>query len=64
MMTSDEIAKELMSIRPDMPIFLCTGFSKRIAEEKIKAADIQAFVVKPVLMSEIDKTIRSCCIKK
>jgi len=29
--TGDEIAKELMSIRPDMLIILCTGFNERIA---------------------------------
>ena len=33
-------------------------------EEKVMAVGIKDFVVKPVLMSEIDKTIRSCWIKK
>ena len=64
MMTGDEIAKKLLAIRPDMPISLCTVFSERIAEDKVRAVGSKDFVVKPVLMSEIDKIIRSCCIKK
>ncbi len=58
--TGDEIAKEIMSIRPDIVIILYTGFSGRIAEEKVRAVDIKAFLVNPVLMSEIVKTISGC----
>ena len=58
--TDDEMAKELLTIRPDMVIILYTGFNERIAEEKARAIGIQAFVVKPALMSEIVKTISRC----
>ena len=29
-MTGSELAKELLRIRPDLPVILCTGFSSRI----------------------------------
>ena len=37
MMTSDKLAGEILSIRPDMPIILCSGYSDRIDAEKAAA---------------------------
>ena len=59
-----EMTRELIGIRSNMPIFLCTGFNERITEEKVRAVGIREFVVKTVLMSEIVKTISRCWIKK
>ena len=33
-LTGDTLASELLKIRPDLPIILCTGFSQQIDEEK------------------------------
>ncbi|MBW2002275.1 MAG: PAS domain S-box protein, partial [Deltaproteobacteria bacterium] len=52
-MTGDELAKELMGVRPDIPIILCTGFSEYITEEKAKAMGIRKFVMKPLIMREM-----------
>jgi len=57
-MTGDELAKELMKIRTDIPIIVCTGFSERINEEKAKAMGIRAFVMKPIVQREMAKAIR------
>jgi len=57
-MTGDELAKELMAIRPDIPIILCTGFSELINEEKAKAMGIRAFVMKPVVQREMANAVR------
>ena len=57
-MTGEELANELMFIRPDIPIILCTGFSRRVTEKKAKAMGIQAFVLKPILRQELAETIR------
>ena len=57
-MTGKDLAKELMSIRPDIPIILCTGFSEQIDEKKAKAMGISAFVMKPIVMRDIANTIR------
>jgi len=37
---------------------LCTGYSKQINEAKAKEMGIKAFVLKPMVMSELAKTIR------
>lgn len=57
-MTGDEMAKELMSIRPDIPIILCTGFSEKMDEKKAMHMGIRAFVMKPIVMRQIADTIR------
>ncbi|MBW2004689.1 MAG: PAS domain S-box protein [Deltaproteobacteria bacterium] len=57
-MTGDELAKELMTIRPDIPIILCTGFSEHMNEEKAKAIGIRKFVMKPFIMREMAEAIR------
>jgi PAS domain S-box-containing protein len=57
-MAGDALAQEIMRIRPDVPIILCTGFSKRLSEEKAKALGIRAFVNKPILKPEIADTVR------
>jgi len=58
-MTGAELAKELMQIRPDIPIILCTGFSARMDEKKAMAMGIRAFVSKPILKREIAEAIRA-----
>ena len=57
-MTGDELAKELIRIRPEMPIILCTGYSARINQEQALALGIRAFVSKPVLKRQIAEAIR------
>jgi CheY-like chemotaxis protein len=57
-MTGEELAKELIQIRPDIPIILCTGFSARMDEKKAMDIGIRAFVSKPILKRDIAETIR------
>jgi len=57
-MTGDKLAREMMGIRPGMPIILCTGFSPHLAEEKVKKMGIRELVMKPLVMSDLAKAIR------
>jgi PAS domain S-box-containing protein len=63
-MTGKELTKELMSIRPDIPVILCTGFSEQIDERKAYEMGIRAFVMKPIAVSEIANTLRDVLDKK
>ena len=58
-MTGDNLAKELMSIRPDIPVILCTGFSARIDKIKAMSLGIRAFVSKPILKHELAEVVRA-----
>ncbi len=57
-MRGDELAAKLMSIRPDIPVILCTGFSKNISDEIAKEIGIKAFAYKPIVMADLAKTVR------
>jgi two-component system cell cycle sensor histidine kinase/response regulator CckA len=57
-LTGDRLAIELLRIRPDIPIVVCTGYSERILEEKARAIGIKALVNKPVTMAQMARAIR------
>ena len=52
------LAAELMRIRPDIPIVLCTGYSETGLIERTKAMGIRAIIMKPILMAKMAKAIR------
>jgi DNA-binding NtrC family response regulator len=57
-LTGEMLAKEMMTIRPDIPIILCTGHSDLVVEGKAGEPGIRAFVKKPIAMDQIARTIR------
>jgi len=57
-MTGDILAGELMRIRPEILVILCTGYSARVNEQQALAMGIRAFVWKPVMTGEIATTVR------
>ena len=63
-MTGDKLAKELIRIKPEIRVILCTGYSARINQEQALAAGIRAFISKPVLKKEIAETIRNVLNEK
>ncbi len=63
-MTGDKLAEELIGVRPDIPIILCTGFSNRITKDKALEMGIGALVMKPIVRHEIANTIRQVLDKK
>lgn len=56
--TGDLLARELMKIRPDIPVILCTGFSKLIDVERALEIGIRKLIMKPVIKPEIAAAIR------
>jgi PAS domain S-box-containing protein len=57
-LTGTELAREILLMKPDMPIILCTGFSHLVDAGQAKQAGIRAFAMKPLTKKEIAKTIR------
>jgi PAS domain S-box-containing protein len=57
-MTGDRLAKELIAIKPGIPIIICTGFSERINQEKVVAMGIQGLLMKPIIRSEMARIVR------
>ena len=57
-MTGDKLAKSILSIRPNLPIILCTGFSEIIDADEAKALGIREFVMKPFTVREMAEKVR------
>ncbi len=57
-LTGTELAREMLRIRPDIPIILCTGYSTLVNEEQARGYGIREFAMKPVAMQEIATLLR------
>jgi CheY-like chemotaxis protein/two-component sensor histidine kinase len=57
-MTGEQLATEMVRIRRDIPIIICTGYSRTLAEDKGRSPGISAVVTKPLIIHEIAQTIR------
>ncbi len=58
-MTGLDLSKELMNIRPDIPIIICTGYSYLITPKKAETIGIRDYVMKPFRRKEMAQTIRN-----
>ena len=57
-MTGDQLAKEMLAIRPEIPIIMLTGYSDKIDEEKATNLGIKGFLIKPAIKSEMAAMVR------
>lgn len=57
-MTGAELAEKFMRIRPDIPVVLCTGYSETLTEAKSRIMGIREYLMKPLSIIDLAKTIR------
>ncbi len=57
-MTGIDLAGKIMSIRPGIPVILCTGFIDSAIEEKTTGAGIRGILLKPISMKRLIALIR------
>lgn len=57
-MSGVELAKEILSIRPKIPVVLCSGYSSKESEEAAKNVGISAFCMKPMEMKQLASVVR------
>jgi PAS domain S-box-containing protein len=57
-MIGTEMAKKMMTIRPDIPIILCTGYSATINRERVLEMGIKEYVQKPIVMSRLVNNVK------
>jgi signal transduction histidine kinase/ActR/RegA family two-component response regulator len=58
-MTGMSLAREMMRIRPDIPMILSTGYSDLVSPETARAAGIAEFLMKPVERNVLADTVRT-----
>lgn len=57
-MSGDNFAREVLKIKPDARIVLCTGFGGRLTPEKIKEIGMKGILHKPIVLKELAGKIR------
>jgi len=57
-MTGAKLAAEVLKIRHDMPVIICTGFNESMNRGMAKAIGIREYVRKPVSVGEFASTVR------
>jgi PAS domain S-box-containing protein len=62
-MNGDQLAKNILSIRPGVPIIICTGYNELITEEKAKEIGAKALLLKPLKREFLNKKIREILAK-
>jgi PAS domain S-box-containing protein len=57
-MTGLRLARELLKIRPNIPIILCTGHSDAVTPHTLKEAGVKEFMIKPLAKRELSQAVR------
>jgi len=57
-LTGIELARELRSLQPGLPVIVCTGFSEKIDAERAKTIGLDGFLMKPVILKELAVLVR------
>lgn len=57
-MNGEEFARKVFSVRPDMPIILCTGYDANINQEKALNIGFRCYLEKPIIHRELARNIR------
>ena len=62
--TGDRLIKEILDIRSDIPVILCTGFSEKINGEKATDIGAAEYIEKPVDQRKLAFKVRNVLDKK
>ncbi len=57
-MTGIGLAAEMIALRPDTPIILCSGLNDPVSSKRLKKVGIRGFLTKPILKEDLAKLIQ------
>ena len=57
-LTGAQLAVKFLNIKPDIPIILCTGYSRSITSEKAQGLGVSKLVMKPLVGTELGRIVR------
>jgi len=63
-MSGLELMMEILKVRPDIPVILCSGYSSKISEETAGKKGISKYIVKPYDKKVLSEAIREVMNKK
>jgi CheY-like chemotaxis protein len=57
-MSGIDLSREILKIRPDIPIILCSGIHESDTEEQVNSLGLSAYYTKPLTMKAYSQVIR------
>ena len=57
-LTGDRLAAEVLKIRPQMSVIICTGYSERMSTEKAEALGARKYLEKPIDLLNLASSLR------
>lgn len=57
-MTEDELAKKILTIKPEISIIICTEFSERINKNRVDSIGVKGFLMKPDVVIGMAQMVR------
>jgi PAS domain S-box-containing protein len=63
-MTGETLARELMRIRPEIPVVVCTGYSERMTESRAREMGIRSLLMKPLAMRDLARAVEAAEIRE
>ncbi|MBF0288444.1 MAG: response regulator [SAR324 cluster bacterium] len=57
--SGSQLAKQIISINPNIPIILITGYSETLSPEQAKSMGVRNYIIKPIDFSELGTLIRN-----
>jgi PAS domain S-box-containing protein len=57
-MTGEVLGQKILSLRPDIPIIICTGYSEKLTEASIRSLGFTGIAYKPLIMKELATIVR------
>ena len=58
-MTGEELAGKLKSIRPELPVLICTGYNERMDEDMIRELGLDGLIRKPIGTADLAAAVRA-----
>jgi signal transduction histidine kinase/ActR/RegA family two-component response regulator len=63
-MTGETLAREILALRLDIPVILCTGYNEQVTERQALAKGIAAFAYKPIEIKDLAHLVRRVLDKR
>jgi PAS domain S-box-containing protein len=57
-LTGLELVREVLALRRDLPVILCTGYSNLVTGDTAREAGVRAFATKPLVKAELGRMVR------
>ncbi len=55
----DALVRELLALRPGLPVLICTGYSERVDEERAREIGAAALLMKPLDLAQLGAALRA-----